>query len=45
MWECKSTMTVKRKKKDDYKPFYQCIEYDKHSLKCGHSSNRANESF
>ena len=43
--ECKSTMTIKRKKKDDYKPFYQCIEYDKHSLKCGHSSNRANESF
>ena len=38
-------MTIKRKKKDDYKPFYQCIEYDKHSLKCGHSSNRVNESF
>lgn len=43
--ECKSTMTIKRKKKDDYKPFYQCIEYDKHSLKCGHTSNRINESF
>lgn len=43
--ECKATMTIKRKKKDDYKPFYQCIEYDKHSLKCGHSSNRVNESF
>lgn len=43
--ECKSTMTIKRKKKDNYKPFYQCIKYDKHSLKCGHSSNRVNESL
>lgn len=43
--ECKSTMTIKRKKKDNYSPYYQCIEYDKYSLKCGHSSNRANESF
>lgn len=43
--ECKSTMTIKRKKKEGYKPYYQCIEYDKHSLKSGHSSNRINEAF
>lgn len=41
--DCKSTMTIKRKKKENYRPYYQCIEYDKHSLKCGHSSNRMNE--
>lgn len=41
--ECKSTMTIKRKKKDNYKPYYQCLEYDRISLKCGHSSNRVNE--
>lgn len=43
--DCKSTMTIKRKKKDNYLPYYQCIEYDKHSLKCGHTSNRINEAF
>lgn len=43
--ECNSTMTIKRKKKDKYKPFYQCIKYDIESLRCGHSSNRINESF
>ncbi len=41
--ECKSTMTIKRKKKDKYKPFYQCLEYDRLSLRCGHASNRINE--
>lgn len=43
--ECGSKMTIKRKKKDNFKPYYQCIEYDRRSLKCGHSSNRINESF
>lgn len=42
--ECKSRMTIKRKKKDNFKPYYQCIEYDRISLKCGHKSNRINES-
>lgn len=41
--DCGATMTIKRKKKESYRPYYQCIEYDKHSLKCGHSSNRINE--
>lgn len=41
--ECGSSMTVKRKKKEGYKSYYQCQEYDKFSLKCGHSSNRINE--
>lgn len=41
--ECGATMTIKRKKKDNYKHFYQCLEYDRISLKCGHSSNRINE--
>lgn len=40
---CKGSMTVKRKKKDKYKPYYQCLTYDRISLKCGHSSNRINE--
>lgn len=42
--ECKNTMTIKRKKREKYKPYYQCIDYDRISLKCGHSSNRINES-
>lgn len=41
--ECNGTMTIKRKKRDKYKPYYQCLEYDRLSLKCGHSSNRINE--
>lgn len=40
---CGGGMTIKRKRKDNYKPFYQCIDYDKISLKCGHRSNRINE--
>ncbi|SCJ00342.1 Recombinase [uncultured Clostridium sp.] len=42
--ECGSMMTIKRKKKEKYKPHYQCLNYDRISLKCGHKSNRINES-
>ncbi len=43
---CGATMTIKRKKRmKNYKPFYQCIEYDLHSLKCGHQSNLVYEDF
>lgn len=43
--ECKSTMTIKRKKREKYKPYYQCLKYDRLSLKSGHVSNRIDESF
>lgn len=43
--ECNSSMTVKRKKREKYKPYYQCLEYDRISLKCGHASNRINENL
>ena len=42
--ECGSMMTIKRKKRENYKPYYQCLNYDRISLKCGHKSNRINES-
>lgn len=42
--ECKGKMTIKRKKKENFKPYYQCVDYDRISLKCGHSSNRINQS-
>ena len=38
--DCGSTMSIKRKKMFDFKPFYNCIKYDMYGKKeCGHSSN------
>ena len=34
---CGSSMTIRRKK--NRKPFYNCIEYERQGLNCGHSSN------
>ena len=34
---CGSSMTIRRKK--NRKPFYNCIEYEKKGVSCGHSSN------
>lgn len=34
---CGSSMTIRRKK--NRKPFYNCIEYEKRGISCGHSSN------
>lgn len=41
--ECNNSMVIKRKKRSNYKPHYQCLVYDRISLKCGHKSNRINE--
>lgn len=35
--ECGSSMSIRRKK--NRKPFYNCIEYEKKGISCGHSSN------
>ncbi|MGL4762955.1 MAG: recombinase family protein [Sarcina sp.] len=42
--ECGTNMTIKRKKRLGYIPYYQCINYDMNSLRCGHSSNSIKES-
>lgn len=34
---CGSSMTIRRKK--NRKPFYNCIEYEKKGVSCGHNSN------
>ncbi|MGM9978197.1 MAG: recombinase family protein [Clostridium sp.] len=34
---CGSSMTIRRKK--NRKPFYNCIEYERQGIACGHSSN------
>jgi hypothetical protein len=37
---CGSTMSIKRKKSLNFKPFYNCIKYDMYGKKeCGHASN------
>lgn len=42
--ECGSTVSVKRKKKFNYEPYYNCIAYDlKGKIGCGHSSNSVRE--
>lgn len=41
--ECGANMTIKRKKRLKYISYYQCINYDIHSLRCGHSSNSIKE--
>lgn len=41
--DCGATMTIKRKKRENYKAYYQCLEYDRISLKSGHNSNRITE--
>ena len=41
--ECRSNMTIKRKKRLKYNPYYQCINYDINSLRCGHGSNSIKE--
>lgn len=38
--ECGATMTIKRKKRSNYVPYYNCIDYDMYGTKkCNHSSN------
>ncbi|MGL4740713.1 MAG: recombinase family protein [Sarcina sp.] len=41
--ECSSHMTIKRKKRLNYIPYYQCRNYDLNSLKSGHVSNSIKE--
>ncbi|EOU1216740.1 recombinase family protein [Clostridium perfringens] len=40
---CNSSMSIRRKSKR--KPFYNCIEYERLGLKCGHNSNFIQEEF
>jgi site-specific DNA recombinase len=42
--QCGSRMYSKRKKRENYKQYYNCLEYERVGTKCGHSSNRYNES-
>ena len=41
---CGARMYSKRKKRENYKRYYNCLEYEKLGTKCGHKSNRYNES-
>lgn len=40
---CGSAMSIRRKK--NRKPFYNCVEYEKIGLACGHRSNAIQEEF
>lgn len=44
--DCGATMTIKRKKRLKYVPFYNCISYDMYGTKeCNHTSNSIKEEF
>lgn len=44
--DCGDTMTIKRKKRLKYVPFYNCISYDMYGTKiCNHKSNSIKEEF